>query len=125
LTVLTDTHALVWALLEPERMSSTARELMSTGEVIASVVNLWELVIKAGRKGSLIDDPIRWWEKYVVHSGIQVLPIRSAHVIALEQLPPLHADPFDRMLIAQATHEGCLLASCDAQIAQYGDFVRW
>ena len=123
--VLTDTHALVWALSESTRLSTVARELISSSEVIASVANLWELILKAGRKGSLIGDPIPWWEKYVVQSGIQVLPIRSAHVIALVQLPPLHSDPFDRILIAQATHEGCLLASCDAQIARYGDLVRW
>src|SRR4051812_18777391 len=96
--VLTDTHALVWALSHPESLGSEARRVLTEGDVTASVVNLWELCLKMGKKDALLGDPLRWWTKYVIHAGVPALSIQTAHVMALGRLPEIHKDPFDRIL---------------------------
>ena len=73
--VLTDTHTLVWALTNPEALGSGAYAALQNGSVAASVVNLWELVVKSQKPGALVGDPIPWWEKYVVRSAIPALSI--------------------------------------------------
>jgi PIN domain nuclease of toxin-antitoxin system len=124
--LLTDTHTLVWALAEPERLSQTARQLFAgEAEVIVSVANLWELILKHDKKNSLLTDPVPWWDKFVIRSGIQTIGIRASHVIALGQLPHIHRDPFDRILVAQAIVEKATLVSKDAHLAQYGAEVLW
>jgi len=123
--VLTDTHALVWALSDPDSLSATARRVLTESEVAASVANLWELVIKTGKKDALLDDPIAWWEKYVVRSGIQTLSIRTAHVLTVGRLADIHKDPFDRILVAQALAEKLPLVSKDKLLGRYGVEVIW
>jgi len=125
LKALLDTHTLVWALSEPERLSAKARRTLSTAEVSASVASLWELILKAGKKDVLLDQPVRWWDKHVAGNGIQVLSIRVSHVSALERLPELHRDPFDRILIAQAVAEELAIVSMDSRLAGYGVQVIW
>ena len=123
--VLTDTHTLVWALSNPEMLGREAHAALAEFPFTASVANLWELVLKMGRPGALVADPLPWWEKYVIRTGIPALAIRTAHVRALAGLPCLHRDPFDRILIAQALAEGLALASKDATLARYGVPVVW
>jgi PIN domain nuclease of toxin-antitoxin system len=123
--VLTDTHTLVWALSEPEVLGAQARAALAGSPFTASVVNLWELVLKSRKPGALLADPLPWWEKYVVGAGIPALPIRTAHVRASAGLPELHKDPFDRILVAQALAEGFTLASKDSVLARYGAPVVW
>jgi PIN domain nuclease of toxin-antitoxin system len=123
--ILTDTHTLVWALSDPEALGRAAREALAGQPFTASVANLWELVLKARKPGALVADPLPWWEKYVVRSGIRVLPIRAPHIRALAGLPDLHKDPFDRILIAQALAEQMTLASKDAMLARYGVPLVW
>jgi PIN domain nuclease of toxin-antitoxin system len=89
------------------------------------VANLWELVLKTRKPGALVADPLHWWEKYVVRSGIRVLAIRTPHIVTLAGLPDLHKDPFDRILVAQALAEGFTLASKDAILARYGAPLVW
>ncbi|HYZ74462.1 MAG TPA: hypothetical protein VE641_15400, partial [Chthoniobacterales bacterium] len=91
--ILTDTHTLVWALSNPEAVGHAAREALAKSPFTASTANLWELVLKTRRPGALVADPLPWWEKYVVRSGIRVLAIRTAHIVALAGLPDLHKDP--------------------------------
>lgn len=98
--VITDTHTLVWALSAPSELSSSPRRILSQSEVLASVVNLWELILKKDRKTALLTDPLPWWDKYIVRAGIPTLGIRVGHVIAMGGLPMLHQDPFDRILVA-------------------------
>jgi PIN domain nuclease of toxin-antitoxin system len=123
--ILTDTHTLVWALSRPEALGRAAREALATSPFTASVANLWELVLKTRKAGALVADPLPWWEKYVLGSGIRVLAIRTSHIQALARLPDLHEDPFDRILIAQAMAERLTLASKDAILARYGAPLIW
>ncbi len=125
MTVLTDTHTLVWALSNPEAVGRTAREALARWPFTASVANLWELVLKARKPGSLVADPLPWWDKYVAGSGIRVLAIRTRHIVTLAGLPDHHTDPFDRVLVAQALAEGLTLASKDAMLARYGAPLVW
>jgi PIN domain nuclease of toxin-antitoxin system len=123
--VLTDTHTLVWALSAPEALGHAASEALANSPFTASVVNLWELVLKSHKPRALIADPLPWWEKYVVGSGIRVLSIRVRHIVSLAGLPNLHKDPFDRLLVAQALAEGMTLASKDAFLARYKAPLVW
>ncbi|MBS1824745.1 MAG: type II toxin-antitoxin system VapC family toxin [Acidobacteria bacterium] len=123
--VITDTHALVWALASPKMLSRAARKVLTDSEVVASVANLWELLLKKSRPGALLTDPLPWWDKYVIRSGVAVLPIRSAHVMRLGKLPDVHNDPFDRILLAQAAAEGLALVSKDSKLSAYGIPLIW
>lgn len=123
--VLTDTHTLVWALSDDEALGAGAREALAGSPFTASVVNLWELVLKSRKPGALVGDPLPWWEKYVVRAGIPALAIRTAHIRALADLPEYQKDPFDRILVAQALAEGLTLATKDAGLGRYGVMVVW
>ena len=123
--VIVDTHALVWALRDPELLGTGAVEAIRSGIVSASVASLWELLIKKSKPGALLAEPLDWWARYVVGSGIRVLGIRESHVVALGGLGPYHKDPFDRILVAQAIVERATLVSKDATLAQYGISVVW
>ena len=123
--ILTDTHTLVWALTKPEELGPAARKALSTFPFTASVANLWELVLKAHKPGALLADPLLWWDQYVTRSQIATLAIRVPHIRALDGLPDLHKDPFDRILIAQALSENLTLISCDGNLARYGIPVIW
>lgn len=123
--VLTDTHALVWALSDPDSLGSEARKALAESEVVASVANLWELCLKAQKKDALRADPLPWWHKYVVKFSIPVLPIRAAHVMALGVLADIHKDPFDRILVAQSIVEKLPLVTKDAHLAKYGIQIVW
>jgi PIN domain nuclease of toxin-antitoxin system len=123
--ILTDTHTLVWALSDPDALGRAAREALARSPFTASVANLWELVLKTRKPGAMVADPLPWWEKYVVRSGIRVLSIRTRHIVSLAGLPDLHRDPFDRILVAQALAEGFTLATKDAILARYGAPLVW
>jgi PIN domain nuclease of toxin-antitoxin system len=125
LKVLTDTHTLVWALADPDALGAGARAALADSPFTASVANLWELVLKARKPGTLDADPLPWWDKYVVRAGIPALAIRAAHIRKLAVLPELHKDPFDRILVAQALAEGLTLATKDTMLARYGAPVVW
>ena len=122
--ILTDTHTLVWALARPEILGGAARSGLERSDFTASVVNLWELVLKASRPGALVADPVSWWDRYV-HQRIPTLAVRTSHIRRLATLPDVHKDPFDRILVAQALEEGLTLASKDALLAQYGVPILW
>lgn len=123
--LLLDTHTLVWALAAPEKLGPKGIRLLPQGDVVASSASLWELVLKIGKNDALVADPLAWWARYVTGTGITVLAIRETHVIALAKLPPIHKDPFDRILVAQATCENRVLVSRDTILARYGVPVVW
>ncbi|HEY7388536.1 MAG TPA: type II toxin-antitoxin system VapC family toxin [Bryobacteraceae bacterium] len=122
---LLDTHALVWAVSVPDELPRRMRKILAAGEVTASVVSYWELVLKKGRKTAPVTQPAVWWDRYITRPAVEVLPVRTAHVDQLDALPEWHRDPFDRMLIAQALAENYTLASRDAALANYGVHVVW
>jgi PIN domain nuclease of toxin-antitoxin system len=117
---LLDTHTAIWALERPEALSESARAVASTGPLVLSVVVYWEVMIKS-MKGKLgLGDPRAWWFDALDQLAATPLPVHPRHIAAVYGLPPIHNDPFDRMLIAQATVEGLALVTSDAEIARYG-----
>lgn len=124
--LLLDTHLLLWAAGHAERLSNAAIELIERpdNDLWFSVASLWELVIKRGlgRKDFRVD--ARLLRRGLLENGYSELPIASEHAIAVEALPMIHRDPFDRMLIAQAMHEGLTLLTSDRSVAQYPGSIR-
>ncbi len=117
--LLLDTHALLWAIVEPDRLSDRAREALQDGgnDVFASAVGVWEIEIKrALRKLEAPDDLIG----VLTATGFEPLPISLSHATRAGSLPPHHRDPFDRMLIAQAELEVLTIVTRDARFAAYG-----
>jgi PIN domain nuclease of toxin-antitoxin system len=123
--VLADTHALVWALSDPDLLSAPASRVLAESEVTVSVASLWELILKSGKKDALLQDPLPWWAKYIGQAGVPTLAIRTPHVMALGHLPELHNDPFDRILVAQAIVERMPLVTKDGRLQQYGIVTIW
>ena len=126
MNLLLDTHLLLWAAIEPKRLSAKARNLLldPANQLIFSAASLWEISIKNGLDRSDFKvDPRRLWRLLLVN-GYRELPVSSEHSIAVDDLPPMHKDPFDRILIAQARVEGMLLLTVDKAVAKYGEGVR-
>ncbi len=122
---LLDTHALIWSVSAPEKLSRKARRIIESGAVKASVVSYWELILKKSRPRALVTDPVAWWEQFVSRSSVEVLPLRVAHITELDGLTQLHRDPFDRVLLAQAIAENISLLSRDSELGRYGAKVVW
>lgn len=124
-----DTHALIWLVHAPERLGSAATDAVTAPDavVLASHVSLGEMAIKR-RLGKLdgIDRPaMAWFTKYVPDSGLHQLPIEARHLGAVESLPLLHGDPFDRLLIAQTLQQGATIVTCDDLVSQYDVASIW
>ncbi|MGA2046882.1 MAG: type II toxin-antitoxin system VapC family toxin [Terracidiphilus sp.] len=117
---LLDTHTALWALDRPEALSDEARSAAGSGPNFLSVVSYWEVMLKS-MKGKLeVGDPRVWWQEALQQLAATVVLLRPEHIAAVHGLPPIHKDPFDRVLIAQASVEGLTLVSVDGKIAQYG-----
>jgi len=123
--LLLDTHVLLWALVDDPRLSPRARGLIEDPEheVWVSAVSLWEIAIKhaLGRGDMPVDAPTAL--ALCEEAGYSMLSIEPSHAVELSGLPVLHADPFDRMLIAQAFHEPMRLMTHDGQVAKYGNSI--
>jgi PIN domain nuclease of toxin-antitoxin system len=123
---LLDTHVLLWAAGEPTRLSASARRLLNdkNHELLFSAASLWEVAIKRGlgRKDFSVD--ARLLRRGLLDNGYEELPILSQHVVEVESLPAIHKDPFDRLLVAQATVEGITLLTLDLVVARYPGPVR-
>jgi len=124
--ILLDTHLLLWAAGEPERLSKQARALIDNPdhELLFSAASLWEVAIKRGLGREDFKADARLLRRGLLDNGYGELPIASDHVVATESLPPIHKDPFDRILIAQATVEGITLLTSDSLVAQYPGPIR-
>lgn len=119
--LLLDTHLLLWAAQGFEHLPPDAQMLMSEpeNELFFSVASLWEIVIKCGLgREDLKVDP-RVLRRSLLDNGYHELPILSEHAVAISTLPPIHKDPFDRLLVAQAIVEGITLLTADIQVAKY------
>jgi PIN domain nuclease of toxin-antitoxin system len=119
--LLLDSHLLLWAAGEPAKLSRPARRLIedSNNELIFSAASLWELSIKSqiGREDFRADTRIL--RRSLLDNNYIELQITGEHAIAVLDLPAIHKDPFDRMLVAQARCEGLTLLTADPQVAQY------
>ncbi|HVR11673.1 MAG TPA: type II toxin-antitoxin system VapC family toxin [Thermoanaerobaculia bacterium] len=124
--LLLDTQLLLWAAGQPQRLSTTARQLLDDqhNELIFSAASLWEIAIKStlGREDFRVEP--RLLRRGLLDNGYVELPITSQHAVGIDSLPPLHKDPFDRLLLAQALGEGITLLTSDAQLAEYSGPVR-
>jgi PIN domain nuclease of toxin-antitoxin system len=118
--LLLDTHVFIWAISDPERMTARLRQAVTAPEstVFVSAVSVWEIAIK--RALGRLDFPLEELDSVLARAGFEHLPINAGHAIAAGGLPRHHADPFDRMLVAQSRAEGLTLVSEDAAITAYG-----
>ena len=123
--VLLDTHVLVWAATTPERLGSSADLLADADVRLVSAVSIWEVSIKQ-RLGKLsVRSDVRTWTRRVTTELVlEHLPVTADHAAAVEHLPDVHRDPFDRLLVAQAVTEGAVLLTADERLTAYGDAVR-
>jgi PIN domain nuclease of toxin-antitoxin system len=124
--LLLDTHVLLWAAGQPDQLSASARQLLDDphNELLFSAASLWEIAIKRGLgRDDFRVDP-RLLRRGLLDNGYGELPITSEHAVAVDGLPSLHKDPFDRILVAQATVEGIALLTSDPLVAQYPGPVR-
>lgn len=123
--LLLDTHILLWSAGQPDKLSDKARSLLldSSSVLYFSSANIWEIVLKRGLgRDDFKVDPLRLLKQLVIN-GYEEVAVSSDHALAAEVLPPLHKDPFDRILIAQARTEGMLLLTADSQVSLYGDGI--
>ncbi|WP_158812694.1 type II toxin-antitoxin system VapC family toxin [Methylocapsa sp. S129] len=124
--LLLDTHLLLWAAADSERLSAAARRLIADtdNERFFSAASLWELAIKRalGREDFQVD--VSDLHDGLLNNSYSELPVRSAHAICVMSLPAIHKDPFDRILVAQAMVEGMTLLTADPLVAQYLGPVR-
>jgi PIN domain nuclease of toxin-antitoxin system len=122
--LLLDTHIALWAVTDDARLSPRARDLIGNPEndVFVSTASVWEIAIKhALARGGPNDMPVSGAEalQYFLEAGYALIEIFPADAAAVETLPTLHADPFDRLLIAQALQYGLPIATVDADVAAY------
>ena len=124
--LLLDTHLLLWAAGEPRRLSKQARTLIDNpdNELLFSAASLWEVASKRGLGRDDFKVDTRLLRRGLLDNGYSELPIISDHVVETESLPPIHKDPFDRVLVAQATVEGITLLTTDSLVSQYPGPIR-
>ncbi len=124
--LLLDTHLLIWAAIDPDRLSAKTRKLLADplNELFYSAASLWEIAIKHGLGRADFQVDARVLRRGLLDNGYQELPITGAHAVAIESLSPIHKDPFDRLLVAQATVEGITLLTSDALVAKYPGPIR-
>lgn len=124
--ILLDTHVLLWSVAQSDRLPVAARELLEDTDnaLYFSVASLWEIAIKTtlGRPDFVVD--LHKLRQALSRMGIVELPVEGTHTEALTQLPLIHKDPFDRMLVAQSMAEPLVLLTNDAVLTEYWDGVK-
>lgn len=123
-----DTHVFLWWNMNDPILSELAHQIIADGsnELYLSAASAWEIAIKTAR-GRLIlpDSPSRYVSSRMAFHRIQPLPIQISHALHVYQLPDLHRDPFDRLLIAQSQLENMPILTCDAEIVKYAVQTIW
>lgn len=124
--LLLDTHLLLWAVAQPDRLPPEARKLLEDpgNELLFSAASLWEVAIKSGLGREDFQVEPRVLRRGLLDNGYGELAIFSAHAVSVDTLPPIHKDPFDRILVAQALVEGITLLTSDPWVAKYPGPVR-
>jgi PIN domain nuclease of toxin-antitoxin system len=119
--LLLDTHVLLLALADPDRLPAAARALIedAENEIFYSAANLWEIAIKGALGRADFSADAAEVLAAMPQTGFAELPVRARHAAEFSRLPPIHEDPFDRMLIAQARAEPMVLLTNDALLAGY------
>jgi PIN domain nuclease of toxin-antitoxin system len=124
--LLLDTQLLLWAAGQPERLSAATRRLVDDprNQPVFSAASLWEVAIKSSLGRTDFRADARLLRRGLLDNGYDELAVTSEHAVAIASLPPIHRDPFDRMLVAQSAVEGILLLTADPIVAQYSGPVR-
>lgn len=125
MNLLLDTHILLWAASKPEKLPAAMRDalLEDENQPYFSPASIWEINIKRGLgRNDFQVEPHRLW-RTLLANGYRELPIRTEHSLEVDKLPPLHKDPFDRILLAQARFEGMSLMTVDTALQAYGDGI--
>jgi PIN domain nuclease of toxin-antitoxin system len=124
--LLLDTQLLLWASDRPEKLSEQARQLLNdpNNALVFSVASIWEVAIEQSLNRNDFRADARLLRRGLLDNGYDELPVTGAHAVALDSLPPLHNDPFDRILLAQAKVEGIVLLTSDDRLAQYSGAIR-
>jgi len=120
---LIDTHLLLWAAADKLPKKATPYFSDKENELLFSSASIWEIIIKKGlnRPDFLVDPAALYWG--LLDNGYTEITITSPHVLLVADLPPVHKDPFDRILIAQAKAEGAVLLSSDKTLSKYSPVV--
>ncbi len=125
---LLDTHTFLWWVTDDPQLSSLARAIIEDGgnELYLSAASAWEIAIKVqtGRL-PLPVSPAEFVPQHMQASGFQPMPVQITHALRVYDLPPLHRDPFDRLLVAQALAEGLPIITADPLIRQYESEAIW
>ena len=116
---LLDTSAALLALTDPARLSPRVRAVIRAGPNILSAIIYWEVLLKSMKGLLKIGDFLTWWPDALEQLAATPLVLRPEHVAEIYHLPPIHRDPFDRVLIAQAMVEGLSLVTTDREILRY------
>ena len=120
--LLLDTHIHIWALMDSRKLTMAARQaILDADDVFVSAASIWEAAIKT-RLGKL-DVDVNLLASEIQASGFIELPVRATHAAMMRELPDIHGDPFDRLLIAQAMSEPLRLMTADGQLAAYSELV--
>ncbi|AJD51014.1 PIN domain nuclease, a component of toxin-antitoxin system (PIN domain) [Thalassospira xiamenensis M-5 = DSM 17429] len=124
--LLLDTHLILWAAGEPEKLPSGAVDLIENAEseLLFSAASLWEIAIKSGLGRDDFRVNARLLRRGLIDNGYSELPITGEHTLMIDTLPSIHKDPFDRLLVAQAISEGIVLLTSDDLVAKYAGLVR-
>lgn len=127
MNLLLDTHIALWAITDSPKLPAKARELIANprNRIWISAASLWEITIKhsLGRGDMPVSgsDALAYFEQ----AGYLFLPVEPEHAVAVAELPHHHADPFDRLLVAQARQIPMHLLTHDTMVARYGETVMW
>ena len=123
MNLLLDTHVALWAITDSLKLPKKACELIESprSTVWISAATIWEIAIKHGRGDMPVSgqDALRYFQE----SGYRFLPVEPEHAAAVEELPSHHADPFDRILVAQSLVEPMRLITFDTMVARYSDTI--
>ncbi len=124
--ILLDTHVLVWALAEPDRLDAETTQALKdrANEVLFSAVSIWEIAIKYRLGRPDFQREPNDIERAALRTGFIELPLRAATAARVAALPLIHRDPFDRLLVAQAMAEPATLYTADRRLAAYSELVR-
>ena len=125
---LFDTHTFLWWNLDSPDLSPGARNFIADGsnELFLSAASAWEIAIKFSRgRLRLPEDPGRYIGERMAHYRFQALPIQLSHALHVYKLPPIHQDPFDRLLISQSLLENLPILTSDVEITKYDVQVIW
>lgn len=116
---LLDTSAALIALTDPSKLTPKVRKAILAGPNFLSVISWWDVTLKSMKGNLNVGDPRVWWSDALEQLAATPLPLRPEHLAGIHELLPIHADPFDRVLISQATVEGLAFVTTDTTVPLY------